>query len=60
MNVAARVERERLARERGITEAEAENSEPPVEGMSNLKIKTLSDYPTAEEKREEPPHSYDG
>lgn len=43
--VAARVERERLARERGVTQAEADNLEPPVEEMSNLKIKTLSDYP---------------
>ena len=49
-NVAARVEREKLARECGSTEAEAENPEPPVEEMSKLKIKTLSDYSTAEEK----------
>ena len=39
-----------MARERGVTEAEAENPEPPVEGMSKLNIKTLSDYPAAEEK----------
>jgi len=39
--VAARVEREKSARERGVSQAEVENSEPPVEEMSNLKIKTL-------------------
>ena len=41
-----------MARERGVTEAEAEADklEPPVEGMSGLKIKTLSDYPAVEEK----------
>lgn len=50
MSVAARVERERLARESGVTEAEAESPEPPVEGMAKLNIKTLSDYPAAEEK----------
>jgi len=37
--VAARVERERLARERGETaQVEADDAEPPVAGMSNLKV----------------------
>lgn len=47
--VAARVERERLERERGVTQAdnEAESAEPPVDGMANMQIKTLSDYPAA-------------
>lgn len=37
--VAARVERERLAGVRG--EVEADNCDPPVAEMSNLRIKTL-------------------
>jgi len=43
--VAARVERERSARESAGTQDEANNvnAEPPVEEMSRLKIKTLSD-----------------
>jgi len=40
--VAARVERERLARERG----EVENPEPPVDEMANLKVKTLDTLDT--------------
>lgn len=44
--VAVRVEREKLARESGVTQTEAGKSEPPVEGMSKLKIKTLSDLST--------------
>jgi len=47
LSVAARVERERLERERGVTQTEAESSEPPVDEMAGLKIKTLSDYPAA-------------
>ncbi|KAF9652226.1 hypothetical protein BDM02DRAFT_241430 [Thelephora ganbajun] len=39
--VAARVEREKLARESRVTQAEADDSEPPVDEMSNLKINTL-------------------
>jgi len=42
--VATRVEREKSAEERGVIGAEADESEPPVEEMSKLKIKTLSDY----------------
>ena len=41
--VSARVEREKLARESGVTQTETDKSEPPVEEMSKLKIKTLSD-----------------
>ena len=41
--VAARMERERLARESGDTHAEVDNAEPPVDEMSNSKIKTLRD-----------------
>lgn len=43
--VAVRVEREKSARESEGTQAETDNPEPPVEDMSKLKIKTLSDYP---------------
>jgi len=39
--VAARVKREKLARECGTAQAESDNPEPPAEEMSNLKIKTL-------------------
>ena len=45
LTVAARVQRERLARERGVTQAEAESAEPPVDEMANMNIKTLGDYP---------------
>lgn len=47
-SVAARVERERQARERG--ETQADGLEPPVDEMANLKIKTLSDYSAPEEQ----------
>ena len=50
MNVTARVEREKLAREREATQTQADNSEPPVDEMANLKIKTLSDYQTPQEQ----------
>ena len=40
--VAVRVERERSAREQGgAAQAEADDPEPPVDEMSDLKIKTL-------------------
>ncbi|KAF9780163.1 hypothetical protein BJ322DRAFT_315055 [Thelephora terrestris] len=50
VNVTARVEREKLAREREATQTQADNYEPPVDEMANLKIKTLSDYQTPQEQ----------
>ena len=47
LNVAARVEREKLASR--DTQTEADGSEPLVEGMANLKVKTLNDYQTPQE-----------
>lgn len=49
--VAARVEREKSARESGVAQTQADNPEPPVDGMANLKIKTLSDFSTPQEPK---------
>lgn len=44
--VAARVEREKSARESGDAQTEVNDPEPLVDGMANLKIKTLKDLET--------------